>query len=164
MKRFERGFTLIELLVVIAIIGILSSTVLASLNSARQKSRMAAAQAEIDQIRKAALLLESDTLEWPGHKTVDDIESGVSGNEIWDLNDPSAGLVATDGAFPGWNGPYIQQIPLDPWGNPYFFDTDYDIDPGAGQTWGAVIGSFGPNGQGQNLYDSDDIYAVVSSE
>ena len=36
----KRGFTLIELLVVIAIIGILSSVVLASFNSAREKAKV----------------------------------------------------------------------------------------------------------------------------
>ncbi len=53
------GFTLIELLVVIAIIGILSSVVLASLNSARLKSRDARRISDVAQM-KIALELYAD--------------------------------------------------------------------------------------------------------
>ncbi len=57
MKKFtQKGFTLIELLVVIAIIGILSSVVLVSLNSARSKGGDAAIQGNLNAIRTQAEL------------------------------------------------------------------------------------------------------------
>lgn len=53
-KTALRGFTLIELLVVIAIIGILSSVVLASLNTARNRGADAAVKSNLANARAEA--------------------------------------------------------------------------------------------------------------
>jgi prepilin-type N-terminal cleavage/methylation domain-containing protein len=50
MSNGSRAFTLIELLVVIAIIGVLSSVVLASLNSARDKAMDAKRSSDMNQV------------------------------------------------------------------------------------------------------------------
>jgi prepilin-type N-terminal cleavage/methylation domain-containing protein len=64
-RRYVRGFTLIELLVVIAIIGILSSVVLASLNSARQKGRDARRISDVKQMQLALELFYDANQSYP---------------------------------------------------------------------------------------------------
>ena len=56
-----RGFTLIELLVVIAVIGLLSSVILASLNSARKKGRDTRRVEDLRQIANTVAILDTGT-------------------------------------------------------------------------------------------------------
>jgi general secretion pathway protein G len=149
------GFTLIEVLVVTTIIGALASIAAFNGKGYVDKAKVAAARADVDRISKAILLLETDTGLWPGHQNPA-VHSG-GGNEVWDLSACSAGLVCTDGGYPGWNGPYLNSVPTDPWGQNYFLDTDYQV---AGVAM-AAVGSFGPNRVGPNVYDSDNVIKVL---
>lgn len=63
--RNEKGFTLIELLVVIAVIGLLSSIILASLNTARKKGRDARRLSDMKQLQTALELYYSDHTAYP---------------------------------------------------------------------------------------------------
>ncbi len=159
-----RGFTLVELLVSMGIIGLLVSVGTVAVSNARESANIKQATAQVRQIRTAIDLLELDTGLWPGPdppgpQVAYTVSCGGSANEVWNLDSSDAGLVGTNGLYSGWGGPYITEIPLDPWGNPYFFDTDYDA--GTGNPDAAVLGSFGPNGNGQNVYDSDNIIEVL---
>lgn len=63
----QKGFTLIELLVVISIIGMLSSIILASLNSARAKARDANRVAQVKQLQNALEIYYNDHGDYPGN-------------------------------------------------------------------------------------------------
>jgi prepilin-type N-terminal cleavage/methylation domain-containing protein len=69
MSKRNKGFTLIELLVVIAIIGILASIVLASLNSARKKSRDARRIADLKQVQLALEMYFDSNSNYPAAAT-----------------------------------------------------------------------------------------------
>ena len=60
------GFTLIELLVVIAIIGILSAVVVASLNSAREKGKIATVKSTLKQLYNQAALNQLESGSFTG--------------------------------------------------------------------------------------------------
>ena len=90
-----RAFTLIELLVVIAIIALLSSVVLASLNTARAKARDAERRSDLEQLSTALELKYSDTGSYPA-------------SAGW-LNNPNHG--GLDSAL---TPTYIPSIPDDP--------------------------------------------------
>ncbi len=147
------GYTLIELIVVIASIGILAAIAIPQYAGHRGMARIALVRTDLRNIQTAMEILASDTEKWPGPNDV----GSIANSEVWDLNSPEAGLVATNGGFSNWNGPYIGSVPKDPWGSDYFFDPDYEI----GGVNLAVVGSFGPNKVGQNVYDSDDIHLVL---
>jgi type II secretion system protein G len=64
-SSFKKGFTLIELLVVVSIIGMLSSIILVSVQSARNKARDAKLILEIKELTKAMELYRLDNNSYP---------------------------------------------------------------------------------------------------
>jgi len=78
----KKGFTLIELLVVIAIIGILSSVVLASLNTARDKGTDAAIKGELANVRSQAVIYhDTNASYYPTFVDEDPIVDNCSNDE-----------------------------------------------------------------------------------
>ena len=100
-QRSKRGFTLVEIMLVVVIIGILAALVIPKIAGNTERARVTAAQADINGGIKSAL----------GQYEVD---IGFYPKSLNDL------LVAPANAK-NWHGPYLDKLPVDPWGNPYVY-------------------------------------------
>jgi general secretion pathway protein G len=112
--RRPHGFTLVEMLLVVAIIGILAALVIPKIAGTTDKSRNTAAMADIK----------------GGIKTAIDRYEIDNGKYPRGLND----LVQAPSDAKHWAGPYLDQLPIDPWGNKYVYyypgkhnPTSYDL-------------------------------------
>lgn len=115
--KSKSGFTLIELLVVISIIGLLSSVVLASLNSARAKSRDAVRRSDLNQLRTALELYYDNHGNYPIATTWYGVTSMHDSTYI-QLSGPL-------GWIPNLAPENISKLPKDPGGKISGIDTGY---------------------------------------
>jgi len=157
----SKGFTLIELLVVIAIIGLLSSIVLVSLKSARDKAKYAKAQQEIQQFVKVAVIAQGQT----GKTLLQITGNGCSDCVCRGRN--IQGIPDSDSCVVNWYNALAKiqeasgvteslvQIRRDGWNSPYGLDEN-ELEFGPSDCRYDTIRSAGPDGV---LYTSDD-YSV----
>ena len=108
-RSWEQGFTLIELMVVILIIGLLATIVVQNLRGATDKAKRVKAQADIAQIKSG---LDRYYLDAGSYPTSDQGLNAL-------MTAPTGGNIPHD-----WEGPYLEKIPPDPWGNSYFYQSD----------------------------------------
>jgi general secretion pathway protein G len=120
----SEGFTLIELLVVLVIIGLLATLVAPNFIGQSEKAKPKAARAQLENLRNALDMFQLDVGRYPSN------EEGLQA------------LRQRPSSAPRWAGPYLRdEIPLDPWGNPYVYRS-----PGA-SGGNYDLGSYGADGR-----------------
>lgn len=131
-QRIQRGFTLIELLLVLVILGILAAIVVPKFSGRTEQARRTAAQSQIATFGTALDAFEVDNGFYPKGK------SGL------------ADLVQAPRDLRNWKGPYLKgEIPADPWGNPYVYES-----PGRHNPSSYDVASMGPDAR---LNTEDDV-------
>ncbi|PSO46006.1 MAG: hypothetical protein BRC25_00020 [Parcubacteria group bacterium SW_6_46_9] len=144
----EYGFTLIELLVVIAIIGLLSSSVLASLSGARESARDTRRKQDMRQVKTALEKFYNENGKYPGEDGYCD--SSIQGCPA---NPPEDGWDQSSQFYQELvGGGYMSTLPVDPINNEnhyYRWEPSNDGDQGYyfraqledGGVWGVCGGS-----------------------
>ncbi len=120
----RQAFTLIELLLVLVILGILAAIVVPKFAGRTEQARITAAQTQIASFSTALDAFEVDNGYYPKGK------NGL------------VELVEQPRDTPNWHGPYLKDIPKDPWGADYIYEC-----PGRHNPSSYDLMSAGPDGR-----------------
>ena len=122
--RGRSAFTLIELLLVLVILGILAAIVVPKFSGRTEQARITAATTQISSFSTALDTFEVDNGYYPKGR------------------DGLLDLVQRPRDAQNWRGPYLKEIPKDPWNNDYIYEC-----PGKVNTGSYDIVSMGPDGR-----------------
>jgi len=126
--RQRQGFSLVELMIVLAILVLLAGLVLPRLLGQQNKADIKATQTQINSFKMALQNYAVDVRTFP------DTESGLRALVTKPENEQQARK---------WDGSYLDEIPVDPWGNAY----NYEYPPSKGSSDFPNIRSNGPDGE-----------------
>jgi general secretion pathway protein G len=121
IRNHRRAFTLVEILLVMTIISILAAIVIPKMVGRSEQARQTAVRADISSIKTALDAFEVDNGYYP--KSLQDL-----------IQQPSNAK--------NWHGPYLENFPQDPCGNPYVYTY-----PGRHNANSYDLMSVGPDGK-----------------
>lgn|SRR3990167_1559130 len=123
INKLYYGFTLVEVMVVVVIIAILAAIVVPKIMSRPEEAKVVKAKQDITEIENAMELYKLDNGNYPTE------EQGI--NAL--VTKPTTPPEPTN-----WQG-YLKNLPMDPWGKPYYY-----TNPGK---YGEIdIFTYGPTG------------------
>src|SRR5579864_1123004 len=126
MKK-SQGFTLVEVMVVVVILGILAAIILPKIMSRPEQARIVKVKQDLLAIQSALDLYKLDNSMYP---TTDQGLDAL-------IKKPTTSPIPQNWKSEG----YLQQLPMDPWGQPYQYTNDNEK---------LRIWSYGPKGKDGN--------------
>lgn len=104
VSRRRAAFTLVEVLLVIALIGFIAALAIRGITRSSTKGKVGIAKAMISNLKGACQEYEIDVGRFPAS-----------------LND-----LMTNSGVTGWDGPYLEKMPKDPWNGEYQYTLSGD--------------------------------------